>query len=222
MALPALKLPALDDRGPRRQRSASGYPRLGVTQTEPGLDNGALDATALSRVAAGDGEALRELYGRYGRMIHAIAYRVLRDGPAAEECVQDVFVELWRHAGRYDARRARVSTWLCTIARNRAIDAARARERRPIPTEEIEPAGQAEDAADLVAAADEAVRVADALAALPPLQLETVQLAYFDGLSYSEIAERLQIPLGTVKSRMRLALDRLRNVAEEFRNEELR
>ena len=222
MALDALELAAVDDRGPRRRLPASGYPRRGVTQTEPGLDYGALDAEAVARVAAGDGEALRELYARYGRLIYAIAYRVLRDGAAAEECVQDVFVELWRHAARYDAQRARFSTWLCTIGRNRAIDAARSRERWPIPTEEVEPAERAADAAELVAAADQALRVAEALATLPPLQLEAVQLAYFDDLSYSEIAERLQIPLGTVKSRMRLALARLREVAEEFRPEGLR
>jgi len=199
-----------------------GYPRQRVMPTQPGQDAAVLDATAVARVVAGDADALRELYARYGRMIYAIAYRVVGDAHTAEECVQDVFVELWRHAARYDARRGRLSTWLCTIARNRAIDAARSRERRAVPSEYIEPEGHSADTAQLVTSAEEAVRVAEAMAALPGPQLEVLQLAYFDGLSQSEIAQRLEIPLGTVKSRMRVAIDRLRSVGDEFRSEDER
>jgi len=205
-----------------RQRGETGYPRQRVMETQPRHDAAALDATAVSRVGAGDVDALRELYARYGRMIYAIAYRVVRDAHTAEECVQDVFVELWRHAQRYDARRGLVSTWLCTIARNRAIDAARSRERRAVPSWYVEPPGHSDDTAALVTRADEAVRVAEAMAALPAAQLEVVQLAYFEGLTQNEIAQRLGIALGTVKSRMRLALDRLRGLADEFRTEDER
>ncbi len=193
-----------------------------MTLTQPGAgpDTGNLDAAAVARVRAGDTEALRELYDRYGRMAYAIAYRVVHDAAIAEECVQDVFLDLWRHASRYDEARGRLSTWLCSIARNRAIDAVRARDRRALPSERVEPPGEEPDSAALVLRADEAIRVAEALAGLPPAQLEVVQLAYFDGLSRSEIATRLEVPLGTVKSRMRLALERLRGIANEFRDEE--
>jgi RNA polymerase sigma-70 factor (ECF subfamily) len=222
MALPVWQTSPRDERGSAERWPSGGSSRDGVMQVQPSPDSGALDATAVSRVVVGDSEALRELYDRYGRMTYAIAYRVLGDDHTAEECVQDVFVELWRHASRYDPRRGRVSTWLCTITRNRAIDAARARERRAIPSENVEPSGYAADTAELVTRADEAVRVAEAMASLPPVQLEVVQLAHFEGFTQSEIAQRLGIPLGTVKSRMRGALDRLRSVADELRPEDAR
>ena len=174
------------------------------------------DAAQLAAVANGSSEAFRAVYDRYGRMVHAIAFRILQDSQLAEECVQDVFVEVWRHAKRYDPARARPSTWLCAIARNRALDAVRSRGRRPVPQADIELSGSAPDSVDVLAAADEAVHVAEAMATLQPAQLEVLQLAYFDGLSHSEIAARLALPLGTVKSRLRLALDRLRPLAEDL------
>lgn len=174
------------------------------------------DAAQLAAVAGGSNEAFRVVYERYGRMVYAIAYRILQDSQLAEECVQDVFVEVWRHAKRYDATRARPSTWLCAIARNRALDAVRSRGRRPVPQADIELSGSSPDTVDLLAAADEAVQVAEAMATLQPAQLEVLQLAYFDGLSHSEIAAKLALPLGTVKSRLRLALDRLRPLAEDL------
>ncbi|MGB1627841.1 MAG: RNA polymerase sigma factor, partial [Miltoncostaeaceae bacterium] len=132
------------------------------------------------------------------------------------ECTQDAFMAAWRTARTFDSGRAQPSTWLCAIARNRALDALRGQSRRPTPQEEVQPIGAAPDTADVVADADAAVRVGEAMARLPQEQLDVLQLGYFDGLSQSEIADRLGLPLGTVKSRMRLALGRMRDVARDL------
>lgn len=168
------------------------------------------DAVAVARVADGDTDALRELYDRYGRIVYGMTYRLTRDAQLAEEATQDTFVAVWRRAASFDPERAKLSTWLFVIARNRAIELVRARSRAPEPHESVEPAGQEPDPADLALLADDAERVAEALAELPESQLEVIRLAFFDGLSHGEIAELLGQPLGTVKSRIRLGLDRLR------------
>jgi RNA polymerase sigma-70 factor, ECF subfamily len=172
------------------------------------------DAAAVARVAAGDFEALRDLYTRYGRIVYGLTYRVTRDAQLAEDATQDTFATLWRRAGTYDADRAKVATWLFVIARNRAIELVRSRARAPEPHESVEIAGEADDPADLAVIADDAERIARAIAELPERQLEVIRLAYFDGLSHGEIAELLHQPLGTVKSRIRLGLDRLRTILE--------
>jgi RNA polymerase sigma-70 factor (ECF subfamily) len=175
------------------------------------------DAVLVRRLDDGDTDALRMLYERYGGIVFGMTHRLLGDRQAAEECTQDVFVSVWRTASSYDPRRARVSTWLLSIARNRAVDATRRRAARPVdPYEDVEPAELTPDTADLVAQADEASRVAAAMAELPDVQRETLSLAYFEGLSHSEIAERLGLPVGTVKGRIRLALDRLRAIAPDY------
>ena len=175
------------------------------------------DALLVRRIDDGDADALRLIYERYGGIVFGMTYRLLGDRQAAEECTQDVFVSVWRTARTYEPERARVSTWLFTIARNRAIDATRRRAARPVdPHEEIWSADEAPDTADIVSAADDATRVAAALAELPDAQRETLSLAYFDGLSHTEIAERLGLPVGTVKGRIRLALDRLRVLAPRY------
>ena len=175
------------------------------------------EALLLRRVAAGEPDALRALYERYGAVLLGMAYRTLGDRQLAEDCVQEVFVTAWRSAGRYDARRASVTTWLFAICRNKTVDALRRRSRRfaePLP--ERWSADEAPDAAEVVAANDQGERVASALAELPQSQLEAVSLAYFEGLTQAEIAARLGVPLGTVKGRLRLALDRLRMLAPAY------
>lgn len=173
------------------------------------------DADAVERIAEGDADALRELYDRHGRLVYGLALGLLRDRPLAEECVQDVFVALWRQAGRYDRDQARVTTWLYTIARNRAIELLRRQSSRPGELHaDIEPEGESPDPAELVGDADRAQRIAEAMAELPEAQLAVLRLAYFDGLTHAEISERLSLPLGTVKGRLRLALSRLRGLAE--------
>jgi RNA polymerase sigma-70 factor (ECF subfamily) len=174
----------------------------------------AIDAAAVARVAGGDAVALRELYDRYGRVVYSFAFRLTGDTTLSEECVQDVFVALWRRAADFDPTRAKLTTWLFVVARNRAIELGRQKARRPELRDDLEPAGSAPDPADLVSVSDEAQRMAEAMAELPEDQLAVLRLSYFDGLSHSEIAEMIGIPLGTVKGRMRLALERLRSLAD--------
>lgn len=172
------------------------------------------DERLLDRLAARDMPALDALYERHARHAFALAYRCVGDAETAEEVVQDAFVLLWRSARTFDATRGGARGWLLTIVRNRAIDAMRARESRP-------KAGTALDDVDgvLSAVSDtcaeamraiEARTIRDAVATLPAPQRATVEMAFFSDLSYPEIAARLGAPLGTVKSRLRLALLRLR------------
>lgn len=180
----------------------------------------AADAAAVVRIAAGDAAALREVYDRYAGVVHAAAMRVLRDPGAAEECTQDVFVSVWRHAATFDPDRARFSTWLFAIARNRALELARRRTARPLELHADAPEPTADeatpDASSAVERRDVSERVAEAIASLPDDQASVIRLAYFDGLSHGEIATRLGVPLGTVKGRMRLALEKLRPLAESL------
>jgi len=175
------------------------------------------DAELVRRIAAGDTEALRDLYDRFGTILFGLAYRTLGDRQLAEDCIQEVFVTVWRNAGRYDFSRALVTTWLFTIVRNKAVDAVRWQSRRgaePLP--EDWSFGESPDSADIAAAAENGERVAAALAELPTPQLEVLSLTYFEGLTNAEIAERLDVPLGTVKGRLRLALERLRALAPKY------
>ena len=172
------------------------------------------DAEAMAAVAAGDQHALRHLYERYGRLAHSIAYRISGDRATAEECTQDTFVALWRRADRFDPGRGQVSTWLFAIARNIALSAVR-RQRTTVELDDGREPDTTAGPDDLVAAAETAARLAEAMAGLPEPQLTVLQLAYFDGLSQSEIADRLGLPLGTVKGRVRLALERLRLVVPD-------
>lgn len=181
-----------------------------------GDDKAAVDAAAMTRVAGGDAVALRELYDRYGKVIYSFAYRLTRDATLSEECVQDTFVALWRRAADFDPTRAKLTTWLFVVARNRAIELGRQKNRRPELRDDLEPVGTSPDPGDLIAEADESQRIAEAMAELPEEQLEVLRLAYFDGLSHSEIAEVIGIPLGTVKGRARLALVRLRSLSETY------
>ena len=185
------------------------------------MPDGADDAVLVRAIAEGDTAALESLYARYGSIVFGMVYRLLGDRQAAEECTQDVFVAVWRRAASYDVERSLVTTWLFTIARNRAVDATRRRAARPVDLqEEVTVSDHAPDAADLVADADGSSRIAQAMAELPEAQREVLVLAYFDGLSHTEIADRLALPVGTVKGRIRLALDRLRGLAPKYALEE--
>lgn len=173
------------------------------------------EQAAVAAVAAGDADALAALYRSYGRLAYSVAYRISGDATVAEECTQDAFLALWKRAGDFDPSRGRVSTWLFAIARNQAITAVRRRTRQPPPTADAPVQTVQAGSDELVLAAERATRLAQAMAELPQPQLEAVQLAYFEGLTQAEIASRLGLPLGTVKGRLRLALERLRDLLAE-------
>jgi RNA polymerase sigma-70 factor (ECF subfamily) len=173
------------------------------------------DAAAMRRMAAGEGAALAELYDRHARVMFSLAFRVLRDQGDAEEVVQDVFAQAWRQAARYDTTRGVVVAWLLMMTRSRAID--RLRTRRGVPTLREETPAVLRDLPDGTAPADLALlsveqvaRVRAALEDLPALQRTAIELAFYEGLTHAEIAARLEQPLGTVKTRIRLGLLRLR------------
>jgi RNA polymerase sigma-70 factor, ECF subfamily len=178
------------------------------------------DGALVARMAAADERALGELYDRHGGMTYALALAIAREGADAEEVVADVFGQVWRNAAQYDPCRGSVPAWLATITRTRALDLVRARGRR---TRAIERAAQSEadglasplgmpaDQPDRSMERQEARRlVVRTLAELPEPQRRVIELAYFGGLSQTEIATELQEPLGTVKTRMRSAMEKLR------------
>jgi RNA polymerase sigma-70 factor (ECF subfamily) len=160
--------------------------------------------------AVGGEQALRELYRQCGATVMAVALRMLRDRGEAEDVVQETFLEMWRRAEMYDARRATPATWAIVIARSKAIDRIRARSsaRRALDAQRDDPP-PSPPAVEPVEAREQRERVRAALAELPPEQRIAVELAFFEGLTHSEIAERLKQPLGTVKTRVRLAMEKL-------------
>jgi RNA polymerase sigma-70 factor (ECF subfamily) len=168
----------------------------------------------MAMVREGQAEALEALYDRYAGVCYGLALRILGDRQDAEEVVQDTFVSLWRRAGTYNPRYGRPYSWLLKIARNRAIDQLRRRSspRRPRQIPEGAPElARGSDAVEEVAGASELrSMVGGALEGLPPDQREVLEMAYMGGLSQREISERTGIPLGTVKTRTRLALKKLR------------
>jgi RNA polymerase sigma-70 factor (ECF subfamily) len=160
----------------------------------------------MRRLAAGESSALGELYDLFAGRTNALALRILRNTQEAEDVVQEVFLQAWRQAGRFDARRGSVEAWLLTMARTRAVDRLRRRSsRREAPSETAV-------AATEPPATEEALAVRKALEGLTPDQRQALELAYYDGLTQSEIATRLGQPLGTIKTRIRTAMGRLREV----------
>jgi len=159
--------------------------------------------------------ALAELYDRYGRSAYALALRVLRDQALAEDAVQEAFLTVWRTASRFVPERGKASTWILTLVHRRAVDAVRHEQRRRGESLEraAEPSveGVEEDAWLRL----QRERVQEALRRLPDAQREALELAYYGGLSQSELAERLGQPLGTIKSRMFGGLSRLRELLGE-------
>jgi RNA polymerase sigma-70 factor (ECF subfamily) len=173
-----------------------------------------LDEALLALAAREDERALAELYDRYSRVAYGLALRVVRDPALAEDAVQEAFLTLWRTASSFRSERAKPSTWILTLVHRRAVDVVRREERRRAAPLEI---GEEPDASGL--ATDEEIELTDrrrlvqrALQQLPDEQREALELAYYGGLTQSELAERLAVPLGTIKSRMFTGLRRLRDI----------
>lgn len=175
------------------------------------------------RVAAGDEAALGELYDSTSRPVFGLALRILGDPSAAEEVALEVYTQVWRQAGAYDSGRGTPSAWLLTIARSRAIDRFRSSEqtrRRSDTLDSVQSAPAASISPDVHAAdAERRQIVLEALDSLPPEQRTVIELAYFRGMTHTEIAESLGHPLGTVKTRTRLAMMRLREALKHLEGE---
>jgi RNA polymerase sigma-70 factor (ECF subfamily) len=177
------------------------------------------DEKLVDRIAMGDDQSLSELYDRYSRPVYTMGVRLLGDAHLAEELVQDAFTSVWRRAASFDPDRASFATWLYRIAQNRAVDLDRRRRVRPLSVGEDplrgvsggpEPEGSVEG-----------WDMAQALSRIPDGHREVLRLAYFDGLSQREISQRLNLPLGTVKSRITAALKRVRRALENPAVEEV-
>jgi len=179
------------------------------------------DEALVALVARGDENALGELYDRVSRIAYGLAVRVLRDDRLAEDAVQEGFLAVWRSAAAYRAERAKASTWILTLVHRRAVDLVRREERRRAEPlgEETVPGAVGETTDEAAWLRFERERVQAALRRLPDLQREALELAYYGGFSQSELAERLGVPLGTIKSRMFAGLARLRELLEESAEE---
>lgn len=183
-------------------------------ETPPTAD----DASLLARIAKGDQVALSTLYDRYARIVYGLAFKSLRSVEESEEVVLDVFSQVWRIAERYDATRARADSWLFMLARSRILDKLRKLQKRqpatgePIDLAEIQVPADGGDPVEAVSILERRERVMAALKTLPDEQRQVIELAYYEGLSQSQIAARTGLPLGTVKTRVRLGLNKLKGV----------
>jgi RNA polymerase sigma-70 factor (ECF subfamily) len=161
----------------------------------------------VQRLTSGDPAALGEFYDRYAGLVNGLALRILRNAAEAEDVVQEVFVQVWRQAERYDSARGSAEAWLCMIARSRSLDRLRRRASRREESDETLAGAGSE-----TPRTEEALAVRKALESLTSDQRRALELAYYEGMTQSEIAERLQEPLGTIKTRIRTAMIRLRDV----------
>jgi RNA polymerase sigma-70 factor (ECF subfamily) len=187
------------------------------------------DQALLAQVADGDSRALDMLYDRYARVVYGVALRILGESELAEDVVQETFWRVWRRARTFQSGRGKVAAWIFGIAHNLSIDELRRQRSRPLPvydTDETPVLRDREDSQmDVVANALEHERgrlVDAALQQISADQREVIELAYFGGLSQSQIAERLQSPIGTVKTRIRLGLRKLRDLlAQDMRADDI-
>ena len=172
------------------------------------LKGGSADVSLVSAIRSGDENAMALLYDRYSSIVYSVALRVLGDTGAAEDVLQEVFMQLWRNPGVFDSSRGSLGAWLAVIARNRAIDALRKRHPETdiadvIVSVEPDMAGDAERARVME-------KVLGALGAMPLAQRSALEMAYFEGLTHTEIAAKTGEPLGTIKTRIRAGLLALR------------
>ena len=170
------------------------------------------------RVAQGDRRGFEELYDHFSRVLFSTAYRVLNNQEAAEDVLQDVFIQIWEKAPLYDPSRGKPMTWAITLTRNKAIDRLRSTVRRNRLGDDLEREAQSQDqfddrsSFDALAAEDRGKVVREAIQKLSEDQREAIELAFFSSFTQTEIAERLKVPLGTIKARIRRGMLRLRDV----------
>jgi RNA polymerase sigma-70 factor, ECF subfamily len=173
------------------------------------------DEQVLEAVGRGDDDALGVLYDRFGRLAFRLAFRILRDRALAEDAVQEAFLAVWRSADAYKRERAKPSTWILTVVHRRAVDIVRREQSRRGEPLEVAPEPESGAADEDAVLRDRRAAVQAALTELPGEQRQALELAYYGGLTQSELAERLGVPLGTVKSRMFAGLGRLRELLAE-------
>jgi RNA polymerase sigma-70 factor (ECF subfamily) len=177
------------------------------------------EARLLARTGAGDRDAFRALYARYSAPLYSLAIRLVGNAADAEELLQDAFVKIWRHAGSHDPRKSRPFTWAVTILRRTCIDHLRRRNSRPVTTplheEALPEASGAVNGAQAAEAREDSERLRGALAAVAPTQRRALELALFSEMTQSEIAQRLEQPVGTVKSWIRRGMLGLRTTLND-------
>jgi RNA polymerase sigma-70 factor, ECF subfamily len=175
------------------------------------------DSELLHAIARGDEQALASLYDRYRLILFGLILRILHSRPEAEDVLQDVFIQVWKRAGDFDESRGRPFTWLVTLARSRTIDRLRALEsRQRTANESVQAVAESvSDSEQDAMRAEQGAVVRECLGELPSEQQQTLVLAYFEGLTQTEIAARLGAPLGTVKTRMRSGMIKLREMLGE-------
>jgi RNA polymerase sigma-70 factor (ECF subfamily) len=189
--------------------------------TSPAMPPPIDDNTLLHRIAQQDQAALSILYDRYARIIYAIAFRSLRSAEESEEVVLDVFAQVWRIADRYDARKSRGDTWIFMLARSRILDRLRKLQSRTpssgevLDISEIQVSSSNVDPLDAAVVSERREQVRSVLSQIPDEQRLVLELAYYQGLSHSEIAQSTGISLGTVKTRIRLGLSKLRSALSD-------
>jgi RNA polymerase sigma factor (sigma-70 family) len=205
----------------RRLRPTSWWPLLSdyavtlspaVGRQEPAAAREPSDEQVLEAVGRGDDDALGVLYDRFGTLAFRLAFRILRDRALAEDAVQEAFLAVWRSADAYKRERAKPSTWILTVVHRRAVDIVRREQTRRGEPLEVAPEPSVGPADEDAVLRDRRAAVQAALTELPGDQRQALELAYYGGLTQSELAERLGVPLGTVKSRMFAGLGRLREL----------
>ena len=201
----------IDSKAKGGRLEASGS--AGATAGPPRID--AHDEALLSSIARGDDAALGELYDRFGGAAYRLALRIVRDAGSAEDVVQDAFLSVWRSAPSFDVRRGSARSWLLMLVHHRAVDVVKREQQRAGMRSPLQPQSRELSAADAAASRSERDRIQEALRALPKAEREGLVLAYYAGLSQSQIAEHLSVPLGTVKSRPFSGLRRLRSLVRQ-------
>ncbi len=187
-----------------------------------------VDHELLARIAKGEPEAFERLYEQTSVLLHTLVLRIVENPGDAADLLQEVYLEAWRKASNYDRARGTPMAWLVTLARSRAIDRVRALAARgknvtaslnDTPASDL--VAQDTDALDMRAANERQALVRASLKTLPPAQRQAIELAFYEGLTHTEISERLQVPLGTIKTRIRLAMEKLRDGLQPLWEEEL-